>query len=102
MKKTYKYVIELDKPVWPRKIADSVMYHSGKVYNATLLSVKDLQYKKHFYGDTYKVAYEDDPKLMLGFACNKCGESLNMKTMKNTPDGALYCPECFQRLLDEE
>ena len=62
-KKTYKYVIELDRPVWPRKIADSLMWPYGKVYNAKLLSVKDLQYKKHFYGDTYTVSYEDNPAL---------------------------------------
>ena len=59
MRKTYKYVIELSKPVWPRKIAESVMWPHGVVYNAKLLSVKDLQYKKHFYGDTYKVFYVD-------------------------------------------
>jgi hypothetical protein len=61
-KKTYKYVIELDRPVWPRKIADSMMWPHGVVYNAKLLSVKDLQYKKHFYGDTYKVSYGDSKK----------------------------------------
>ncbi len=62
-KKTYKYVIELDRPVWPRKIADSIMWRYGVVYNAKVLSVKDLQYKKHFYGDTYKVSYEDNKNL---------------------------------------
>jgi hypothetical protein len=46
-RKTYKYVIELDRPVWPRKIADSAMWPYGMVYNAKLLSVKGLQYNTH-------------------------------------------------------
>ncbi len=54
-KKTYRYVIELTKPVWPRHIADELTGRSGKVRNADLISVKDLQYKKHIYGDTYQV-----------------------------------------------
>jgi hypothetical protein len=55
MRKTYKYIIELTKPVWPRHIADEIMWPHGKVRGAELISVKDLQYKKHIYGDTYKV-----------------------------------------------
>jgi hypothetical protein len=55
MRKTYKYIIELSKPVWPRHIADEIAYKTGKLRDAELISVKDLQYKKHFYGDTYKL-----------------------------------------------
>ena len=55
MRKTYKYVIELSKPVWPRHIADEIDYSIGKIREGELISVKDLQYKKHVYGDTYKV-----------------------------------------------
>jgi hypothetical protein len=63
-RKTYKYVIELDRPVWPRKIAESIMWPHIVVYrDAKLLSVKDLQYKKHFYGDTYTVSYGDSDKV---------------------------------------
>jgi hypothetical protein len=54
-RKTYKYVIELSKPVWPRHLVDELLYKTGKVRGADLISVKDLQYKKHFYGDTYMV-----------------------------------------------
>jgi hypothetical protein len=54
-RKTFKYVIELDRPVWPRKIAEDILWPRGKVYNANLISVKDLQNKTHIYGDTYKV-----------------------------------------------
>jgi hypothetical protein len=54
-KKTYKYIIELSKPVWPRHIADEIYNSRGKIWDADLISVKDLQYKKHFYEDTYKV-----------------------------------------------
>ena len=62
-KKIYKYVIELDRAVWPRKIADSIMWPYGVVYNAKVLSVKDLQYKKHCYGNIYKVSHEGSKKL---------------------------------------
>ena len=55
MRKTYKYIIELDKPVWPRKIAEDICYLLGKIREAKLISVKDLQYDKHIYGDTFKV-----------------------------------------------
>jgi hypothetical protein len=54
-RKTYKYIIELSKPVWPRRIADEIYNSRGKIWDADLISVKDLQYKKHFYGDTYMV-----------------------------------------------
>ena len=70
MRKTYKYIIELDKPVWPRHIVDELIGRFGKVRDAKLLSVKDLQYKKHVYGDTYKVSYGDsDIKKLQEQAC---------------------------------
>jgi hypothetical protein len=54
-RKTYKYVIELSKPVWPRHLVDELLYKTGKVWDADLISVKDLQFGKHIYGDTYYV-----------------------------------------------
>jgi hypothetical protein len=55
MRKTYKYAIELSKPVWPRHIADEFEWRSFKIREAQFISVKDLQFKKHFYGNTYKL-----------------------------------------------
>jgi hypothetical protein len=52
-RKTYKYIIELSKPVWPRHLVDELLYKTGKVWDADLISVKDLQFGKHIYGDTY-------------------------------------------------
>jgi hypothetical protein len=57
-RKTYKYIIELSKPVWPRHLVDELLYKTGKVRDANLISVKDLQFGKHIYGDTY---YLDKP-----------------------------------------
>jgi hypothetical protein len=37
MRKTYKYIIELSKPVWPRHIVDELMYKTGKVRDAKLI-----------------------------------------------------------------
>jgi hypothetical protein len=43
-RKTYKYIIELSKPVWPRHLVDELLYKTGKVWDADLISVKDLQF----------------------------------------------------------
>src|SRR3712207_3211570 len=52
-KRRYTYVIELDAPMWPRKIADELSCASGIFEH--LLSVTDLQNSTHFYGATYDV-----------------------------------------------
>ena len=63
MRKTYKYIIELSKPVWPRHIVDET--GNGKIRDAKLLSVKDLQNDTHIYGDTY---YLDRPNVYKNIA----------------------------------
>ena len=63
MRKTYKYIIELSKPVWPRHIVDELIGQTGKVRDAKLISVKDLQYDKHIYGDTYYVSKPNDLRM---------------------------------------
>jgi hypothetical protein len=63
MRKTYKYVIELSKPVWPRHIVDELLYKTGKVRDAKLISVKDLQFGKHIYGDTYHLDRPNDLRI---------------------------------------
>ena len=52
-KQTYKYVIETDKPLWPRKLADELSYAPGIFPH--LVSVTDLQTDGHIYGDTYEL-----------------------------------------------
>jgi hypothetical protein len=63
MRKTYKYIIELSKPVWPRHIVDELIGQTGKVRDAKLISVKDLQYDKHIYGDTYYLDRPNDLRI---------------------------------------
>jgi len=65
MKKTYKYIIELSKPVWPRHLVDELLYKTGKVRDAKLISIKDLQYDKHIYGDTYFVTKPNDIRVRI-------------------------------------
>jgi hypothetical protein len=57
-KRNYKYVITLDSPMWPRKLADELSYAPGIFQN--LVSVTDLQTDGHGYGDTYPVAKGGD------------------------------------------
>jgi hypothetical protein len=52
-KQNYKYVITLDSPLWPRKLADELSYAPGIFEH--LVSVTDLQNDGHMYGDTYTV-----------------------------------------------
>ena len=40
--------------------------------------------------------------MIFGHGCNECGESVTEKTMKCLKDGTILCPECFQKLLDED
>ena len=52
-KKNYKYIIELDMPIWPRKLADELEYMLK--LTGHVLSVTDLQNDGHIYGATYAV-----------------------------------------------
>ena len=52
-KQYYKYVLTLDTPLWPRKLADELSFAPG-IFQ-TLVSVTDLQNDGHIYGDTYQV-----------------------------------------------
>ncbi len=49
----YKYVITLDTPIWPRKLADELSFARG--ISAHLVNVIDLQNDGHLYGDTYTI-----------------------------------------------
>jgi len=53
---TYKYTIELSKPVFPRHLADML---TDRFLINHLISVKDEQRNDHIYGDTYQ-AGEDE------------------------------------------
>ena len=52
-KKNYKYIIELDMPIWPRKLADELEYMLK--LTGHVISVTDLQNDGHIYGATYDV-----------------------------------------------
>jgi hypothetical protein len=56
-KQYYKYVITLDSPMWPRKIADELSF--ARDIEARLISVTDLQNDSHIYGDTYTTRSEE-------------------------------------------
>jgi len=43
MRKTYKYVIEFSRPVWPRHIADVLTGEFEQTRATELICVKDLQ-----------------------------------------------------------
>jgi hypothetical protein len=49
----YRYIITLDMPMWPRKLADDLSF--APTVNGHLLSVTDLQNDTHAYGDTYVI-----------------------------------------------
>jgi hypothetical protein len=51
--KNYRYVIELDSPMWPRKLADELSYAPGIFQR--LVGITDLQNAGHIYGATYPV-----------------------------------------------
>ena len=52
-KKYYKYIIETDEPVWPRKLAEDLDYKTRVAGH--VISVTDLQNDAHIYGDTYHI-----------------------------------------------
>ena len=49
----YRYVIELDSPMWPRKLADELSYAAG-IFQS-LVGITGLQTDGHRYGATYPV-----------------------------------------------
>jgi len=51
-KKMYQYTISLEKPMYPRKIADELSFTG---LSKELISVEDLQIDNHMYGSTYNV-----------------------------------------------
>jgi hypothetical protein len=59
-KQYYKYVITLDRPMWPRKLADDLSLVPG--LDEHLVSVTDLQNDSHIYGDTYIVHDPEERK----------------------------------------
>ena len=50
-KQYYEYVLTLDTPLWPRKLADELSYAPGIFPH--LVGVTDLQNDGHIYGATY-------------------------------------------------
>jgi hypothetical protein len=62
MRKTYKYIIEFSKPVWPRHIADTLTGQFEQIRETELICVKDLQLPK---GHTYQ-AKPRKPKNWFG------------------------------------
>jgi hypothetical protein len=55
-KRNYEYIITLDAPMWPRKLADELSFARG--IDAHLVGVTDLQNDDHVYGATYRVRAE--------------------------------------------
>jgi hypothetical protein len=49
----YQYIVTLDTPMWPRKLADAVMMQAE--FATSLRSVTDLQNNAHIYGAAYIV-----------------------------------------------
>ncbi len=56
-KPRYHYIITLDQPYWPRKLADELMNETHVA--PKLVSVTDVQNSSHIYGTTYRVRDED-------------------------------------------
>jgi len=50
--KMYQYTISLEKPMYPRKIADELSFTG---LSKELISVEDLQADDHMYGSIYNV-----------------------------------------------
>ena len=57
--KNYRYVVELDSPLWPRKLADALS--CGGLADQ-LVSVTDLQNAGHIYGATYRTRAADEKR----------------------------------------
>ena len=53
--KLYRYVITLEQPFWPRKLADELSFARGVFPH--IVSITDLQNSSHVYGATYKVKH---------------------------------------------
>lgn len=62
--KTYKYVIYLKHPIFPRKLSDELENAGLEV-----IKVRDLQNNQHMYGSTYyakgKQEYREPFKTMI-------------------------------------
>jgi hypothetical protein len=84
-KRTYKYVIELRQPMWPRKLVESLSY-SRDIFGA-LVSVTDMQNDTHIYGATYIVAKDDEITI-----CTLC------KKMRALVSGGNICRECVDSI----
>jgi hypothetical protein len=63
-KQNYTYVLTLDSPLWPRKLADELSYAPG-IFQ-TLVSITDLQNDGHSYGDTYAIERRTERPLTKG------------------------------------
>src|SRR5205823_4322814 len=53
-KQRYNYIITLDTPIPPRKLASYLTGESATMY-AYLKQVTDMQNNQHIYGSTYRV-----------------------------------------------
>ncbi len=61
----YHYIITLDQPYWPRKLADELM--NGTCFAPNIVSVTDVQNSSHIYGTTYRVRDADwQPSVRTG------------------------------------
>ena len=49
----YRYIITLDRPIFPRRLAEELVYDS--YVSQAVQSVTDLQRSDHYYGATYTV-----------------------------------------------
>ncbi len=56
--KTYKYVLELTEPIYPRRLADELSFCKG-IFNL-LVRIIDMQNKSHIYGNTYTVNHDEE------------------------------------------
>ena len=60
----HRYIIELDTPVWPRKLADELS--TSRWVADHLISVTDTQNDTHIYGRTYSVDQDRTPGVVGG------------------------------------
>ena len=56
-KPLYQYVITLDRPIFPRRLAEELAYDS--YVSTAVQSVTDLQCSDHYYGATYTVPRQE-------------------------------------------
>lgn len=80
--KTYKYVIELKREFWPRKIANALM--NTRDFDRILVSVQDMQNDTHIYGDTYRIHWD--------------GLCVRRRKAFDVTSGANVCEACLSEL----